>query len=222
MAECCKHGIDPRHCALCNPPARLARARGPTRRTGRSRRASTPAPQLLDCHFEEGGRTLVSSANLDTGWRRERRRSDQPPRKSHCFSEVSDVQWRGGSIHIHLSVFARGVGGGDAAAVPPSLDEVESSDGCCALRGGGRALRIDVALLDELREREALPDLRTNSGGDEMFERIWECSDLATSRRLEIQFRATFKPPRKPTPVEYSFWNDFLPGGRPESDRRKF
>ena len=57
-----------------------------------------------------------------------------------------------------------------------------------------------------------------------MFERIDDYGAFATAvfDKLDIQLRLTFRPPPKPAPIERSFWNDFLPGGRPESNRRKF
>lgn len=55
-----------------------------------------------------------------------------------------------------------------------------------------------------------------------MFERLYEYAVSDRPFSVNIQLRLTFKSPKKAEPIELSFWNDFLPGGGPESNRRKF
>jgi hypothetical protein len=205
-----------------------------------------PIAHGVDHRFVNDGRTLVVTASLAKGWRKERRSPDAEPMKTYCFSEVADAEWQGGTIHISVSAFPRPGGLAEEWATPPELklsgyrqhrtfrtmndDMTEFSDpetveDCCGIQASGGVLTITVDLLDDQGEKPRMLSLRANRGGDAMFEKIERCSVFLQSKpynTIDIQFRATFNPPRKPAPVEYSFWNDFLPGGRPESNRRKF
>ena len=237
MSERCKHGIITQSCAICAPRPTVR-----AERSTPSRRKSSPSG--IDHRFENGGRTLIVTADLTKGWRRERR-SNPEPLKTYCFSEVTDADWQGGRIGIQVSVFPRPGGLTNEWAAPPlvnlasrrdrhmplkynketdTLQEQETIEDCCGIQATAGILTIALDLLGTDGSKPKLLNLRANRGGDAMFEKIRQCPGVWSKPYfdLDIQFRVTFQPPRAPAPVERSFWNDFLPGGRPESDRRKF
>lgn len=244
IAERCKHGMDPRFCSLCNAPRPPARRSNSTRK--RSALSGDPVVRHIDHRFENDGRQLVVTADLVKGWRRERRSPDADPMKTFCFSEVADAEWQGGTIHIQVSAFPRPGGLTDEwAAAPPNLtrylqrrrvlmhainpDTGENKslgvvEDCCEIRLSEGVFVALIDLLDESGRKPRPFFLHPNSGGHLMFERLFRESVLSDKpyKQLDVQLRLTFKPPQRPAPIEYSFWNDFLPGGRPESNRRKF
>lgn len=169
-----------------------------------------------------------------------------PPGKTYCYSETVHVQWQGGTIRSQLSVFPRPGGLLSEWATPPDVaflgtrstitfidfdiasgelrGDSEDVEDCWFLRGADGTLEATIDLIDSSGNRPRLFDPRLNRAGVPMFERILY-QFIGTARpydRIDIQVRLTFNPPRKPAPLERSFWNDFLPGGRPESNRRKF
>jgi hypothetical protein len=186
------------------------------------------------------------TADMLRGWRRERRSPDAPPMKTFCFSGVVDADRQGGTIHAQLSLFPRPGGLTEEWVAPPDLilpgmrgrrpivtvrpdtgeRDVEFVDDCCVTRASDGILVASVDLLNNSGETPRLLDLRPNRAGHLMFERLNDCPvyNVKGEQRfiLDIQLRLTFKPPQRPAPVERSFWSDFLPGGRPESNRRKF
>jgi len=185
------------------------------------------------------GRTLILTANVVRGWRRERRSPDARPMKTYCFSEVVDAAWQGGTIRSQLSAFPRPGGLTEEWAAPPNLalagkgDRVlmqevnletgESTDDCCMISASDGILTASVDLLNESDRTPRRFHLRPNKGGHLMFERLYDYALISGSPfSVNIQLLLTFKPPQKPAPIERSFWNAFLPGGRPESNRRKF
>jgi hypothetical protein len=208
----------------------------------------------LDHRFANDGRTLVITADLVKGWRSERNSTLPELRKTFCFSEGANAEWRGGTIHIQVSAFPKPGGLTEEwAAAPPSLTRARRGErdvvreenlatgektlikveDCCETEMSAGVLLASVDLLNESGGTPRRFDLRPNRGGHEMFGRVFYESVSARSTsnwfqfqcpygKLEIQLWLTFKPPQKPDPDEYSFWNEFLPGGRPESNRRKF
>jgi hypothetical protein len=242
MTKRCKHGLDRRFCSLCGAiSARAsvnskARASLTPKTAGRRIAAAKPVVRQLDFRFENDGRTLILEANVVQGWRGEPRSPGAPPLKMFCFSEVVDAEWKGGTIHLQVSIFPRPGGLGEEFAAPPHLalqgvqrspfvirhDETgaETFRGivadCATVTAADGVLVARIVLLDEAGQQPILFSTRPNRSGDHMFERLYEYAGV------DIQVRCTFKPPRKPPPVEWSFWNRFLPGGRPESNRRKF
>ena len=176
------------------------------------------------------------------GWQRERR-SDGEQRKTFCFSEVGNAEWQGGTIRIQMSVFPRPGGVTEEWATapvvsrPPKRGSVLMSardpttgepsnlgfvDDCCVMEASQGTLIASVDLLTVSGEKPQRLNLRPNRAGDAMYEWLDDMSVADKPYQVNVQVRLTFKPPQKPAPVERSFWNEFLPGGRPESNRRKF
>jgi hypothetical protein len=81
-----------------------------------------------------------------------------------------------------------------------------------------------VELIGDRGERPASLSVRPIKGGELMFEHLRDDFEVLGQRCFGVSFqlRLIFKPPRKPAPLEYSFWKDFLPGGLPETNRRRF
>jgi len=201
----------------------------------------------LDYRFESG-RTLVLEANVANGWRKERRDPNEE-RKTYCFSELVRAEWQGGFIKAQLTILPWPPGLEPEWDAPPAFTEhaarklrhrsplmirrigrnretklVQQLEDCCTIAvSTENVLVLSIELLDERMERNRALDTRGDRNGDQLFERI------ATKpvhdrpyRECQIQLRLTFLPPRRPAPEYRSFWNRFLPGGLPETDRRKF
>ena len=248
MTERCKHGMDARFCSLCNSAA-LSRSapsgKLPPRKRTRARTPSARVRRYLDYRFANDGRSLVITADLAKGWRSTRKSPGAPPMKTFCFSEVADADWQAGTVHIQMSIFPRPGGLTEDWATPPDLvlsgkrgrqlllgPGVESDwtgitgaewvDECWTIQASGGVLFASVDLLTESHERPRLFYFRYNAAGDRMFQILDDYVVRGRPFIVNLQLRLTFKAPTKPAPLERSFWNDFLPGGRPESNRRKF
>lgn len=242
MTKRCKHGLDSRFCFLCGARATRVSDNGRTRAShspktvGRGSATVRSVVRQLNSYFENDGRTLILIADVVKGWRGKARSPSAPPMKTFCFSEVVDAEWKGGTIHSQVSIFPRPGGLGEEFAVPPRLtlsgipksafvirhdqSGAETFRGrvadCASVKMADGVLVARIDLVDDAGLQPIRFSTRPNRAGDEMFERLYEYAGV------DIQLRCTFKSPRRPTPVERSFWNRFLLGGRPESNRRKF
>jgi hypothetical protein len=190
----------------------------------------------LDHRFDQDGRMLVLQADIANGWRNERRASNvkkghqSVKLKTYCFSEVLRAEWQGGTIRAQISVFPR-PGGVTPEWESPPLLKIESRaqkqlfentdgtlslvDDCITIEAHDGLIAASIVLLDEDGQRPRA--LLLSGSGDQQFERI-----LKPYASVEIQVRLTFQPGRKAPPVYRSFWNAFLPGGLPMTNRRKF
>ncbi len=205
-----------------------------------------PTTNALDYRFESDGKQLVLQASLGTRWRKlEELEEDEKP-QTYFFGEAMTAEWQGGHILGRVAVFPRPGGLTDEWATPPTLLEhgprrkgpsllssTSKSDGtilrhlgadCCSVAIASDLVMIAVDLLGD--DSESHPRLRFEKrykNGDGVFERFF--TEKVVGRifsECQIQLRLVFHAPAKPPPTHWSFWNEFLPGGRPESNRRKF
>jgi hypothetical protein len=248
--ERCKHGMTTEYCSICSAgsmPPKTAQNQAANRTL-----PPVGAAPLLTSEFLNKGRTLALTGAISAGWRCAEPGSQAPTRKTYCFSAVSTAPWQGGEIKSQLSIFPRPSGLTSAWAEPPKLElkgirrtrlyavrmdgrsadlddlspgnfETRMGDDCYILKMSDGVLQAQIDLLQEDGTPHPYLHLRPNRVGRHMFERLEEFA-LPSScyQSVQIQVRLTFIPPPKPPPIERSFWNDFLPGGRPESNRRRF
>jgi len=193
----------------------------------------------LDYTFEPNGRVLVLLADVAAGWRR----SERLDAKSYFFGESVSLEWQGRSIHATLSAFPRPGGLNPAWATPPVLQEhparrntdtklsyldaderrnvVEDPIAVAVVDG---FLRVFVELLDDqAAPHPGLNVAKRDGAGRSIVERF--CDERVQGRvfsTCQVQVRLKFEPPERPAPIYRSFWNRFLPGGHPESNRRRF
>src|SRR5690349_16382998 len=120
--ERCKHGMDCRFCSLCNlapKPPHQRRASGITPRT-KSRAARVRAAlQHLDYRFDNDGKTLVLTADISKGWRKQKRSGEIG--KTFVCSEVRELDWQGGAIRVQLSLLPRPYGLTEQWENPPDF-----------------------------------------------------------------------------------------------------
>ncbi len=206
-------------------------------------RQEMPNTKALDYRFESDGKQLVLQASLGTRWRKKEK---DEKAKTYFFSEAVSAEWRGGQIRGRVAVFPRPGGLTDKWAEPPRLlahgprrnrtsliRSISTSDGttlrhlgadCCSVAITSDRVMIAVDLLGD--DSESHPRLRFEKrykNGDGVFERFF--TEKVVGRifsECQIQLRLVFHAPAKPPPTHWSFWNEFLPGGRPESNRDKF
>lgn len=200
----------------------------------------------FDYRFEADGRRLVLQADVVAGWRRSQSRIANPKRtpKTYFGGESIRAEWQGGFVRARVSVFPRPGGLAAQWETPPSFlphGPQRSTDGkscvvtypdgtqetfvdCCTIAVSSGSLVFSIDLLDETLKRPvSFHFAKRNSNGDGVFQRFYE--EPVKGRvfdKCQVQVRLTFQAPRKPPPVYRSFWSRFLPGGRPESNRRRF
>lgn len=160
----------------------------------------------LDFRFENG-RTLVLAAAIVKGWRAEPRSPGARPRKTYCFSEVIDVDWKGGTIHAQVSVFPRPGGLDESFAYPPRLtltgipgsafvitrdrSGTETFRGmvldCANVKMANGSLVARIDLLEDNGRRPIRFSTRPNRAGDQMFERLYEYARRRHSSAVHVQ-----------------------------------
>jgi hypothetical protein len=194
----------------------------------------------LDYEFGSDGRTLILRADVPAGWRR----SERQDAKTYFFGGVVRPEWQGGHIRAAISLFPRPGGLTHEWEEPPALQDHnpwKNTDGklcyhvnpdgtrerftdCCTVAVSGGVLVTSAELLDvSLKPPRPLNFARRNRSGYWVVERFYdEPIQGRVFNTCQVQVRLTFVPPEKPAPVYRSFWNRFLPGGRPESNRRRF
>lgn len=242
MNERCRHGLDRRWCADCNRPAA-------PNRPSTSSRPSTADPHsaaniCLTWQFKNDGHTLVLVADLVKGWRCEKR-TDQTQRKTYCYSELVSIPWQAGRISCQVSLFPRPGALAPEWGTPPLLkwegrrankrtqylhpetneSGLEEWEDCCVIRFDEGSLDVTVDLFNSAGTWHEGFRPRANGAGHQMYEHLADYPTFGLGcpySSIDLQVRLTFIPPSKPAPIERSFWNDFLPGGRPESNRRRF
>ena len=205
-----------------------------------------PTTNALDYRFESDGKQLVLQASLGTRWRKlEELEEDEKP-KTYFFGEAMTAEWQGGHILGRVAVFPRPGGLTDEWATPPTLLEhgprrkgpsllssTSKSDGtilrhlgadCCSVAITSDRVMIAVDLLgDDSELHPRLRFVRRHKNGDCVFERFFTEKVVGRAfSECQIQAKLVFHAPVKPPRTQWSFWNEFLPGGRPESNRRKF
>lgn len=128
--------------------------------------------------------------------------------KTFCFSEVVDAEWKGGTIHAQLSAFPRPSGLTKEWAAPPKLtltgsrhkalmqqenrttgeeSDFEWVDDCCVIRASDGILIASIDLLNESGESPRRFYLRPNSGGQLMFERLYDYAIVGRPFSLNLQ-----------------------------------
>ena len=177
----------------------------------------------LGHEFDSDGSRLVLKADFEQGWRQ--------AEETYCFSQSTDVEWKGGIIRVQLQVFPRPGGLTKPWELPPTVEMKDhrqpflfktsegwaKGQGCADIEIGGGRATISVLLVDQERHKHPDLSLKSNRSGDMMFQWLL---DVPVSERVfdhcQVQVRLTFRPHRKGPPVDRDWWNEFLPGGLPE------